>query len=298
MHQRGHDMKMEHPRGRALLLVACAAAIAMLIAACGSGSKTTTQAPSTTTTTSPGPSTKAAAAAHLRVLHGVPAPAGARKATPAALSKLPSVRKAGGPAAHIKGLSGQPVAAQIAALDADLNQFWTQAFAGSKLQWPQTQEAIVQDSPVQTQCSDKATIAPTDPPLLCNNVFFWPVQWLEQNVDPQGGVALAFTASILWSLDAQDQLGNTKALQAGQLTKTQYGNQTLCFTGLWFRTLGARKLFEPSDSQLAGKILSSLTGVDQITAPDVTPDSLTKAFEDGYSSGDFASCAPQAMSTP
>jgi predicted metalloprotease len=228
----------------------------------------------------------------------VPSPAGAKAATPSSLKNLGTVAKAGGPAAHIKGLSGQPVATQVSALDADLNQFWSKVFANSKLQWPQTKEAIVQSAPVQTGCSGTATIAPTDPPLLCKNVFFWTVPWLEQHVNPQGGVQLALVASMLWSLYAEDALGNTKGLQQGQVTKTQWGNQSLCFTGIWFRTLSTRNLFEPGDTQVAAKFLGSLTGVDQVTAPDVTPQSLSKAFIDGYNRGSFASCTLQAMSSP
>ncbi len=287
------DHGLTRARCGAAGVTVCAAMIAVLAAGCGSSKST-----KTSSATASAQTTTKAAAAHLRTVPGVPAPAGARQATPSSVKLLPSVPKPSGPTAHIKGLSGQPVAVQVSALDGDLNQFWSKAFAGSKYKWPQTQEAIVQNAPISTNCSAKPTIAPTDPPLLCNHVFFWTVPWIQQNVNPQGGVALTFTASILWSLYAEDNLGNTSALQSGQVTKAQYGNQSLCFTGLYFRTLGARSLFETGDSQLASKFLGSLGGVDQITAPDVTPQSLTKAFEDGYHGGSFSSCSLQAMTTP
>jgi hypothetical protein len=282
------ERRATHTRTGALAVAACAAIIAALLSACGSSSK---KSPTTST------GTTKAATANVRALQGVAPPSGAGKATPASVTKLGSVAKATGPKAHIKGLSGQPVPTQVAALDADLNQFWSKVFANSKLQWPQTQEAIVQNAPVQTGCSSPATIAPTDPPLICNHVFFWGVPWIQQHLKPQGGVELTFVASILWSLYAEDALGNTTSLQQGKVTKTQYGNQSLCFTGIYWRTLAARNLYESGDTQLAASFLGELTGVNQITAPDVTPQGLQKSFFAGYHSGSFASCTLQAMST-
>jgi predicted metalloprotease len=257
----------------------------MLLAGCGSSSSSSSSSSSTPA------STTGAAAAQLKSIRRVSSPANAAKATPKSLQKLPRIPKRSGPAAHIKGLSSQSLATQVSTLDGDLNQFWSRAFAAGKLQWPPAQEAIVQSAPVKTGCSDTPTIAPTDPPHLCNNIFFWTIPWLQQNIDPHGAVALAFTASILWSLHAEDVLGNSQALAQGQISKSQYGNQVMCFTGLWARTLSSRNLFEQGDSQAAAKFFGALQGVDNITAPDVTPQSLTAAFSAGYNSGSWSSCS-------
>lgn len=274
---------------RARALASGALMLSVVIAGCGSSSSSSSK--STSPTASTATTAAKAGPAQLKTIKGVAAPAGAAKATPKALKKLPKVVQHTGPAAHIKGLSNQPLANQVSALDANLNGFWGQAFAKAKLQWPQTQEALIQSSPVQTGCSSRPMLAPTDPPLLCNNTFFWPIPWLQQNVDPQGAVALAFTASILWALHADDVLGNTQLLQQGKTSKADYGNQVLCFTGLWARTLSQQNLFEPGDAQAAARFFSSLQGVDNITAPDVTPQSLTAAFFKGFKSGTWNSCA-------
>jgi hypothetical protein len=263
--------------------------LALLLAGCGSSSSSSSSSSTPTPT-----STTKAASASLQSIRGVSSPANAVKATPKALAKLPLIPKRGGPAAHIKGLSNAPLATQVSTLDGDLNHFWSQAFAAAKLQWPQVQQAIIQSAPVQTGCSDTPTIAPTDPPHLCNNIFFWTIPWLQQNIDPKGSVALAFTVSILWSLHAEDVLGWTQSLQKGQITKSQYGNQVMCYTGLWARTLSTRNLFEQGDSQAAAKFFGSLQGVDNITAPDVTPQSLSAAFAAGYNSGSWSSCSVSA----
>jgi predicted metalloprotease len=269
--------------------LASVAALALggLIAGCGSSSSsssTTSTASSTTTTTS-------AAAAHLVVIRGVASPPGATKATTAALRQLKPVPKASGIAPRISGLSTLPLQQQLSTLDGDLNSFWGGVFAKSNIQWPQAQEAFVSSSPVQTPCTNKPTIAPTDPWFLCQSTFYWTLPWIQQNVSPKGDVVLAFNVGLFWSFHVQDVLGFTQALQQGQVSKAQYATQTLCLTGVWVRTIGQRNLFEQGDTQALQGILDTLQGVDGIGPPDVTQQSLASAFASGYNNGAPGQCA-------
>jgi len=267
---------------RRALASALALGLAALAAGCGSSSSSTSTASSTETAT--------AATAHLVVIHGTPSPTGAVKPSPAALTKLIHVSKGSGIAPHIQGLSNLPLQQQISTLDSDINTFWSKVFAQSGVQWPQAEEAFVSNQPVQTQCSSKPTIGPNDPWYLCDPVFYWPLPWMQQNIAPKGDVFLAFSVAIFWSFHVQNVLGFTQALQQGQISKAQWAGQTLCLTGLYIRTIGQRNLFEQGDTQAAQQFLSSLQGVNGITAPDVSNQSLTQAFVAGYNSGDPATC--------
>jgi predicted metalloprotease len=265
-------------------------AVGGLIAGCGgssSSSSTTSTASSTTHTTS-------AVAAHLVVIRGVASAPGAAKPTTAALIKLKPVPKASGIAPRISGLSTLPLQQQLSTLDGDLNSFWGQVFAKSNIQWPQAQEAFVSSAPVQTPCTNKPTIAPTDPWLLCQSTFYWTLPWIQQNIAPKGDVVLAFDVGLFWSLHVQDVLGFTQALEQGQLSKAQYAAQTVCLTGVWVRTIGQRNLFEQGDTQTLQGIIDTLQGVDGIGPPDVTQQQLASAFATGYHNGAPGQCAPSS----
>jgi predicted metalloprotease len=271
---------------RRAIVPAVAVALAAAVAGCGSSSSSSSSSSTTTSTAT----TATAGTAHLIVIHGAASPAGAVKPSTAALAKLVHVNKGSGTAAHIQGLSNLPLQQQISTLDGDINSFWSKLFAQSGVQWPQAQEAFVTNQPVQTQCSSKPTIAPTDPWFLCDPVFYWPLPWMQQNIQPNGDVFLAFSVAIFWSFHVQNVLGFTQALQQGQMSKAQWANQTLCLTGLYIRTIGQRNLFEQGDTQAANQFLTSLQGVNGISAPDVTNQSLTQAFVAGYNGGDPATC--------
>ena len=267
---------------RRTLAPALALGLAAVVAGCGSSSSS-----SSTSSTA---STATAATAHLIVIKGTPSPAGAIKPSTAALAKLIHVNKSSALAPHIQGLSNLPLQQQISTLDGDINAFWSKVFAQSNVQWPQAQEAFVTSQPVQTQCSQRPTVGPNDPWYLCDPVFYWPLPWMQQNIAPKGDVFLAFSVAIFWSFHVQNVLGFTQALQQGQMSKAQWANQTLCLTGLYIRTIGQRNLFEQGDTQAAQQFLASLQGVNGITAPDVSNQSLTQAFVAGYNSGDPATC--------
>jgi predicted metalloprotease len=259
-------------------------ALTVVAAGCGSSSKSKTTA-------------KAVAANAIPVARTVAAPSGAVKPTTASLRRLVRVSKGSGASARIAGLSNMPLQQQLETLDGDLNAFWSGLFAKSNIQWSQPQQVFVQDQPVQTTCNSAPTVGPNDPFLLCNNTFFWTLPWTQQNIASKGDVVLAFNVGIFWSLDVQDQLGYTASLAKSQITKGQYGNQTLCFTGLWVRTIAQRKLFEQGDTATAANFLSNLTAVSNIGPPDVTPQSLAQAFLAGYNSGSPGACSISGSSS-
>ncbi len=259
--------------------------LGVLASGCGSSSSTTSTASRTTTT-------RNAAAAHVILIRGVPSPSGAVKPTTVAITRLKPVPKASGIAPRISGLRTLPLQQQLSTLDGDLNSFWGQVFAKSNIQWPQASEAFVSSAPVQTPCTNRPTIAPTDPWFLCQSTFYWTLPWIQQNISPKGDVVLAFDVGVFWSLHVQDVLGFTQALEQGQISKAQYAAQTLCLTGVWVRTIGQRNLFEQGDTQALNGILDTLQGVDGIGPPDVTQQSLASAFVSGYNNGAPGQCAP------
>lgn len=260
-------------------------AVGALLSGCGSSSSSSSSSTTSTTT-----STASAVAARLTPIRGVKSPAGAVKASQASLKKLAPVPKGSGIAPRIGGLGKLPLQQQLSTLDGDINSFWSQVFAKSNIQWPQAQEAFVSSAPVQTGCSNKPTIAPTDPWFLCNSTFFWTLPWIQQNVEPKGDVVLAFNVAIFWSFHVQDVLGFTKALQQGQMSKADWADQTLCLTGVWVRTVGQRNLFEQGDTQALQGIIDTLQGVDGIGPPDVTQQALAQAFGTGYNNGAPGQC--------
>jgi predicted metalloprotease len=264
-----------------VLLAAATLIGAVFLAGCGSSSKSKSSSAST--------ASAHAAKPHLTAVRGVAAPA---PPTPGSLAKLARVRKGSAVTSQIVGISNQPtLEGKLRALDADLDKFWSTLFAQANLQWPETSQAFVSTGSVQTQCN--TVLAATDPSALCQNTFYWTLPWLEQNVaKPQGEVALTTDVAITWSFHVQDVLGVTSELQNNKLTKHEYGDQALCLTGLWVRSLSQRNLFQTGDAEAAEKYLKSLTGVDNITAPDVTTQSLEQSFFAGYNSGDPSSCKP------
>ncbi|MBV9465502.1 MAG: neutral zinc metallopeptidase [Solirubrobacterales bacterium] len=277
-------------RGTGLLASACAVSVGIALAGCGSSSSSSSTASSSSTSASATTPATAAVAAHKTRVHGNPAHAGTIKPSPAALTKLVKVAKSTGPAAHIVGISKLPLDQQLTLLDGDINTFWAHEFSNSNVQWPQAEQVLITSKPVQTGCSDRPTVAPTDPWLLCDPVFFWPLPWISQNISNKGDVNLAFSVAEMWSFHVQNVLGFTQQLQQGSLSKGQWAQQTLCLTGIWVRTLSDRKLFEQGDTQAAQTFLGALTNVNGITAPDVSPQALQQAFFVGYNSGAPGNC--------
>jgi hypothetical protein len=257
-----------------------------LLAGCGSASKSST---STTTPSAATTSSTPAVAPHATAIRGVPSRPGAIKPSPAALKKLVHVAK-GGIAPHIQGLSNLPLDQQLTALDNDINGFWSKIFSNSNIKWPPTQQILVTSTPVQTQCTSKPMIAPTDPWFLCDPTFYWTLPWMQQNISPRGNVALAFDVGVFWTFHVQYVLGFTQAMEKGQMTKGQWGNQALCLTGNWVRTLGNRNLFEQGDTQALQSVLNDLQGIGGVGPPDVTQQSLAAAFVSGYNSGSPSQC--------
>ena len=186
------------------------AVAALALAGCGSSSSSASSSSSSSSTSA----AKVGIVVRLQTVPGVPSPSGAVPASTAGIKKLVVVHR-GSFASHIKGLDNVPITQQIPIVAGDLNAFWSSEFSKSGLQWPQVQQALVQSQAVQTGCSTPATLAPTDPPLVCfgqsGTVVFWTVPWMQQNVDSDtGGVDLAFNMAELFSLVVQNQLGTVK----------------------------------------------------------------------------------------
>jgi predicted metalloprotease len=269
---------------------AAGALAAFGLAACGSSShKTTTTSTSSTH----------AVAAHGTPVPGVPSPSGAIAAKSAGLAKLKVVSK--GVSAHIKGLDNVPIAQAIPTVSGDLNHFWSGEFANSGVQWPTANDVLVQSSPVQTPCSSKPTIAPTDPMFVCASQttanFYWPVQWMQQNVDTDpGGVTLSLSMSGQYSFVVQDLFGFFKQLQSGQMSLAQWEQQNVCLTGLYARSVNDRGLFEQADVSAFKSWLSTISGGSASGA--ATNQQLSQAFGAGYNGGSPSACGVGGSGTP
>lgn len=275
------------PFAKSCLGTAAASALTVLgLAACGGSSKSTT--PTTTTTH--------AVAAHLTAVRGVPSAKSSIAPKTAGLAKLVVVHKALSPS--IKGLDNVPIAQAIPMVSGDLNQFWSQEFASSGVQWPTSQDALVQTSPVQTPCtSSHPTIAPTDPMFVCfegtTTQFYWTVPWMQQNVDTDpGGVNLSLAMAGMYSDDVQDLFGFYKQLQSGQMTPAQWQQQNVCLIGMYAKSVNDRNLFEQADVNTFKNWLNTITGGSSTGA--ATNAQLQQAFAAGYNSGMPSSCGVQS----
>ena len=277
---------------------ACAAAVLMVaVAACGSSSSSSSSTASSSSSTSTATSSAAAAAkADPKPIAGVAAPAGAVPASQAKLAKLHKVKKASGNGAHLAGLGKLSLTQAVQEVSGDLNSFWSQEFASSGVQWPQMSDVIVDTSAVQTQCSGRATVAPTDPWYLCDGssggTYYWTIPWMQQNIaTDSGGVNLAFNMAEMWSFHILNLFGFTTQLQQGSEPKADWAEQAVCLTGVYVHSLSQRQLFEQGDQQTANNFITSLSGVNGITSPDVTSQQLQGAFVAGFNSGAPSTCS-------
>ncbi len=280
--------------------VLAAAAAALTLAACGSSSSSSSSSSSTSTTSAaaaPTTTTSASAGtAHPKPIPGAAMPSDAVPASKTTLAKLKRVGKGHGNGAHLAGLGKLQLTQAVQEVSGDLNGFWSQEFASSGVQWPQMQDVIVDSSAVQTQCSGRPTISPSDPWYLCDGssggTFYWTIPWMQQNVaTDSGGVNLAFNMAEMWSFHILNLFGFTTQLQQGSEPKADWAEQAVCLTGVYVHSLSQRQLFEQGDEQTADQFLTSLSGIGGITSPDVSSQELQQAFVAGFNSGAPSTCA-------
>lgn len=290
----GHSGRgLPRVRSRIVPVVTLAAALTVL-AGCGSSSSSSSST-STSSSASASSSSSTAAMAHPKPIRGVRSPAGAVVLSKASLHRFHKVTKGAGVSAHIAGLDGASVTQQVQTLSGDINQFWSSLFAHAGVQWPAMQDVVVDSQPVQTQCSGRATIGPTDPWFLCDGqnggTFYWTIPWIQQNIaTDQGGVNLAFSMAEMWGYHILNLAGATAQLSSGHLSKGQWAQQVMCLTGIYARSINQRQLFERGDQQAVQSFLGALSSVAGIGAPDVSPQQLTQAFAAGFNSGDIGTC--------
>ena len=281
-----------------VVLVALVVAMAVL-AGCGSSSSSSSSASTSSSSSSSTASSTSSAAAAVKAnpkpIPGVKSPAGAVALSKSSVHKLAKVPRGSGASAHLAGLDNAPVTQQIQTLSGDINHFWSSLFAKGGVQWPPMQDVVVASQAVQTQCSGRATVAPTDPWFLCDGsgggTFYWTVPWIQQNIaTDQGGVSLAFNMAEMYGFHVLNLAGATAQLSSGQLPKGQWAQQAMCLTGLYVRTIRDRQLFEKGDQQAVQSFLSGLSSVSGIGAPDVSAPQLQQAFLAGFKSGDVSTC--------
>ncbi len=281
-------------RHRLLGAAGLVSALALILAGCGSSSSSSSSSTSSAASSSTSSQVNAAKA-HPSVVPAVPTPS-SKQLTLKALGKVPRGAKF---APHIVGFSGIPIAQAIPTISADINKFWSGLAAKANVQWPQVQEVLVQGSPVQTNCSGKATEAPTDPVFICTaapnsqgqTTIYWPVTFLQQKVDTDPGrVNLALEESLVWALQVQNVTGALSGLQSGKGSKSGFAQENVCLAGVYVNSLNNRKMFEQGDSPALQSFYNNLTGTFGITSPDVTPQQLQSAFVTGFKTGDPSQC--------
>ncbi len=266
---------------------------ALALAACGSSSSSNSSSSTTTAKT-----TSAAVAAKGTPVRGVASPKGAVSPKSVTLAKLVAVHQ--GLSARLKGLDNVPIAQAIPTLSGDLNQFWSQEFAKSGVQWPTSQDVLVQGSSVQTPCSSHPTVAPTDPMLVCAGTqtayFYWTVPWMQQNVDTDpGGVTLALAMAGQYAFDVQDLFSQATSSNGGQLSLAQQEQQNICLTGIYAKSVNDRGLIEQADLTAFKGWLNTINGGSDAGA--ATNQQLTQAFAAGYNSGMPSSCGVGSSGT-
>jgi predicted metalloprotease len=264
-----------------LMAVLVAAVTLGLLAGCGDDNNGDDPVASTGTSAT---TTQAAAAQPKAIGAAVPG----SKGTTADLAKLPAAPEPSEVKTKIKGVSDKSTAQALDILDQDLFNFWGAMFTQAKLEWPAMKTLTVTKKPAATDC--KTQVGPDDPPALCGDTFYWGITWFEQNIAPLGDAAVGIEVSIFWSLHVQDLLGFTKALSDGKMSKADYGNQTLCLSGLWAHSVNERKFFEKGDAEEVIAQIQNISSIDSIKAPDITPESLGNAFAAGLDSGSPRTC--------
>lgn len=229
--------------------------------------------------------------------------AGATSLRTAGLKKLVKAQRVA-VTAHLGGLGQMSISDAIQTVAGDLSSFWSQEFASSGVTWPQMQDALVDQSAVQTECSARPTVTPTSPYYLCDGssggTFYWTVPWMKQNLDTDaGGVNLAFDMADLWSVHILNLAGATNDLQKGTESAGDYAEQAVCLTGVYAYSLNQRNLFQQGDAQTVQNFLTSLSGIPGVTSGSVSGVSnqqLQDAFKAGANSGSPSTCGIKAGS--
>lgn len=211
------------------------------------------------------------------------------------LAQLTRVSKGLSP--QIKGIDNVAITQAIPALSGDLNTFWSHEFASSGVQWPKVEEELVESQPVQTTCN--RTVSPTAGPWqLCfgsgpgaTYTFYWPVPWMQQNVDTDpGGVNLTLGMAGQYSDAVLDLFGFFGQLQSGHITASQFDQQNFCLTGIYARSLNDRNLFEQADIPTVNKWIRTLAGSSASSQGQATGQQEAGAFVAGFKSGSPATC--------
>jgi predicted metalloprotease len=196
----------------------------------------------------------------------------------AELDQLP--RQRGGTVAPKVRGSDVPMAQFLDTYSNDVAQYWQQVFNNSKLQWPQTTQAVV-TSPVNSACGQ---ITPETPPRLCpgDATIYLPVAYFENTVKPIGDGAVAGLVSLVWGNRVMQALGAEEAVKSGKIQAIDFHLGAICMAGANISYVGRRELLEEGDPQ---EILNLARATGGPQGERGTPEQRVAAFRTGFSRG-------------
>jgi uncharacterized protein len=270
-------MKIRNP----LLALLAVAATALLLAACGDDKKSSGDNAATT-----GTSTTASRIIRRTVPSAKPDPKAIRRPSLSSVGQLKQPRRATRTSPKVQG-SNAPLPQFLDTISNDVATYWQKVFNASKLEFPQTTQAIVTDS-VTGGCG--AVTSAEGPPSYCaaDQTVYLPVGYFQDKVMPIGDAAVVTLVGLIWGYRVQDAVGAFKAVESGQRTGLDVNLGAMCFAGSYMSTVAERNLLESGD---VDEILKTAAATaDQGTPPDVNKSKGTAAqriaaFRIGFSRG-------------
>jgi predicted metalloprotease len=220
-----------------------------------------------------------------------------------ALSRVPAVRRARGPAPRITGVEGVPLTQALDTVGNDVATFWLQQFNQAGLKFEPAKQAIVASGAtgISTLCADnppRAVSADKDGPFYCSrdSTVFLEVPFFEQEIVPDGDAATATVVAHEWGHRVEDQLGLYSDPRFNQGPRMELTAD--CLAGVWMASQFQRNALDPTDIKEALTALSQ-AGDDPGAPPSADPHgtsaqreaAFSKGFNDGKS-GDCFSSAP------
>jgi predicted metalloprotease len=215
-----------------------------------------------------------------------------------ALSRLPAVRRARGPAPRITGVEGVPIPQALDTVGNDVATFWLQQFNQARLKFEPAKQAILAGGAtgISTQCAQnppQAVSADKDGPFYCSrdNTVFLEVPFFEKEIVPDGDAATATVVAHEWGHRVEDQLGLFSDPRFNQGPRMELTAD--CLAGVWLASQFQRNALDPTDVQEALTALAKAgdnPGAPASADAHGTGAQRNAAFTKGYNDGRSGDC--------
>jgi predicted metalloprotease len=215
-----------------------------------------------------------------------------------ALSRLPAVRRARGPAPRITGVEGVPIPQALDTVGNDVATFWLQQFNQARLKFEPAKQAILASGAagISTLCAEnppRAVSADQDGPFYCSrdNTVFLEVPFFQKEIVPDGDAATATVVAHEWGHRVEDQLGlfdDPRFTEGPRMELTAD-----CLAGVWLASQFQHNALDPTDVREALTALSKAgdnPGAPPTSDPHGTAAQRQAAFTKGYNDGKSGDC--------